>query len=127
MLDVRLDQSSDVQELERELEEVKRVARTPRERAISINLEARLMRMKGEIDSAAELMESEISKNENVIPNLSLLAYLRYDQYRRDRDSLPTSAKVFLEQAKAAMNQVHEKEPDNPFLINLKATLAAHD
>ena len=72
MLDVRLDQNTDVQELEKDLEDLKRVARTPRERDVFNNLNARLMRRKKDFDSAAELMESEILKNLNVIPNLSV-------------------------------------------------------
>ena len=127
MLDVRLDQNTDVQELERDLEDLRRVARTPKEKGIFNNLNARLMRVKGDIDSAAELMENEISDKHNVTPNLSLLAHLRYEQYVRDLDSFPASAKVFLEQAKSAMNRVLDAEPGSPFRINLEATLAKLD
>lgn len=127
MLDVLLDQNVDVQVLEKNLEDIKRVAKTPKERAIFNNLNARLMRAKGDINTAAELMESEISNNNNVIPNLSLLAHLRYEQYNRDCDLFPASAKVFLEQARAAMNRVLVVEPENPFLQNLQAKLTAHD
>ena len=106
------------------LENLRDKARTPIERSIERHLWARYHRDLGQLDKATDILEAEIKRNQNLIPNLGLMADIRIAQHDRSLITAPALAAMFLKQAENAILQCEATGKEDERIIDLKKRLA---
>ena len=113
LIDAMLDKHVDANQIRYQIEEAKRVARTPRESGVVDNLEARCFIVEGHLDKAAELLERGLAKQVNIVQNSSLLAGVMFKLYAREKDEYPASAYTYIKRARIAIMQGLQQDPED--------------
>lgn len=119
-----LDSGGDANKIYEKLAKLIQVCKTPRDNEIATNLRARLYKIDGKLDEAVKLLEGEIGRGRNLVPNYGVLGEVRLAQCDRDRENYPASANIYREQARTAIERGLEIEPQNEILLSLRERLA---
>ena len=70
------------------------------------------------------MIESEIQKGQNISPNLGLLAQLKIELYDSTVLEFPTTASVYLTQAKEAIERCQDIDPGNSYAEEMQRKLS---
>ena len=90
------------------------------QRSLVVHLQARLSIEQGEISQGTEVLEREISRHRNLLPNLGLYADAKLRESRLLRAEFPATASVELESAANAVRRGLQIDSDNPFLLEIQ-------
>ena len=96
-----------------------------RDRALVEHLKARVLIVRGKLEEGAKILEEEIRRNRNLLPNLGLYAEAKVSEFDRDRSEFPTRAGVALERANSAVKRGLRQEPGNDILAELQMKIRA--
>ena len=119
LLDMR-----ETDELEQKLRQLRSLARTPQERSVVQNLWACYYRSHGELEKATSILEAEIRKRQNLVPNLSLLADILITRRDASLPHSPMMADTLLKQAEMAIQRCEALGDENDRLGELRSRLA---
>ena len=89
------------------------------------HLRARILIEQGDIDGGSQLLEREISRRRNLLPNLGLYADAKLRDFTQLRLEYPATSTIALEKAANAVARGLEMERDNPFLVELQQRVEA--
>lgn len=104
-------------ETARLLEQLEGVAKGRREIALVRHLRARHLMIDSRLEDAAQIIEDDLRRGSNLIPNLGLKAEIQLRLHDQLIASSPSVANVHLLRAKDAVTRGLEKEPDNQMLV----------
>ncbi|MCY3895776.1 MAG: TIR domain-containing protein [Chloroflexi bacterium] len=90
------------------------------QRSLVVHLQARVLIERGEISDATEILEREVSRHRNLLPNLGLYADAKLRESRLIRNEFPATARVAVETAANAVRRGLQIDSDNPFLLELQ-------
>lgn len=107
------------------LESLCEKASTRRDRSLVEHLKARILIEKGDIEEGSRLLEREISRRRNLLPNLGLYAGAKLREYDKSRLKYPTTSAIALEKAANAIKRGLELEENNAILLDLQQRVEA--
>ena len=116
---------NNTQEAEQALKTLETKASNSSDHALVEHLKARVLIQQGHPKDAASLLEGEIRRNRNLLPNLGLLAEAKILEFDHDRDQFPAGADVALWQAEDATKRGLLQQPDNEILAEIQAKIHA--
>ena len=115
----------DVTQAEKLQDTLSEKARTRTDRSLVEHLKARILIEKGDIHGGSQLLEREISRRRNLLPNLGLYADAKLREFNQLRLEYPATSAIALEKAANAVARGLEMDRDNPFLIELQQRVEA--
>ena len=86
--------------------------------------EARYLRAINDLDSAADLLQQEVARGNNLVPNLGLLAEVRIGQHDGALLESPATAAIYLSQAEQAAERCRDLDPGSARLLETDRKLA---
>ena len=93
--------------------------------ALLEHLKARVLIGKGETDEGFRLLQREISRRRNLVPNLGLYADTKLKESARLLSEFPALSAVALEEADRAVTRGLQIDKENQFLIEFQRQIAA--
>ncbi len=115
----------DVEQAENLLGSLREKASIRKDQSLVKHLSARILIEKGDIEEGSRILEREISRRRNLLPNLGLYADAKIREHYKLQTEYPTTSAIALEKAANAITRGLEMERDNPFLIELQQRVVA--
>ena len=110
----------DVQEADTQVAYLEPKTKTRTDKSLVEHLKARILIENGDLVEGFRLLEPQIRRRLNLLPNLGLYADAKLREFDRDRLDFPATASIALQQADQTVDRGLKIDNDNPFLLDLR-------